>query len=33
MKVYWRFLPPLVILAAVGFTLYFFGYPWNLIHP
>jgi integral membrane protein (TIGR00529 family) len=33
MKVYRRFLPPLVILAAVGFALYFLGYPWNLIHP
>jgi uncharacterized protein len=32
-KVYRAFLPALVVLAAVGFALYFLGYPWNLIRP
>jgi len=32
-KVYRAFLPPLIVLAAVGFALYFLGYPWSLIHP
>ncbi len=32
-KVYRAFLPPLAVLAAVGFALYFLGYPWNLIRP
>ncbi|MCP4568051.1 MAG: DUF401 family protein [FCB group bacterium] len=30
-KVYHMFLLPLIILAVVGFTLYFLGYPWNII--
>jgi integral membrane protein (TIGR00529 family) len=30
-KVYWTFLIPVIFLAMVGFALYFFGYPWNLI--
>ncbi len=32
-KVYRAFLLPLAVLAAVGFALYFLGYPWNLIRP
>lgn len=32
-KVYRAFVPALLLLAAVGFALYFFGYPWNLIRP
>ncbi len=30
-KVYRTFLIPVIFLAMVGFVLYFFGYPWNLI--
>lgn len=32
-KVYRTFLVPLIVLAAVGFGLYFMGYPWHLIRP